>query len=120
MSHPQNARGGWKLDTIVFDCGGADIVVALLMKDDTTRMALRWTPPVEYTDKNGKREKYFPWTEEETEWFLLPLDFSVAIAKMLIERKVTKGMDECFNEGGFEKMVKWLVDNESLSDAICY
>ena len=120
MNHPQNAKGGWKLDSIVFEGGGAEIAVALLTKANKIRMALRWTPPAEYTNKNEEQKVYLPSTEKETEWFILPLDFSVAIAKMLIERKVTKGMDEWFNEAGFEKMIKWLVENESISDAICY
>lgn len=120
MNHPQNAKGGWKLDTVVFDGGSAGIVVALLIRGETTRMALRWAPPFERIDKNGKSIKYYPWTKEETEWFLLPLDFSIPIAKMLIERKVTKGLEEWFDEEGFEKMVKWLVDEESISDSICY
>ncbi len=120
MNHPQTAKGGWILDSIVFDGRGADIAVALLKNDDLMRLALRWTPPFEFTDEKGESQKILPWTEEETEWFLLPLDFSVSIAKMLIEKKVTKTLDGLFHEEGFEKMVNWLVDNERLLDAICY
>jgi hypothetical protein len=127
MNHPKNAKGGWELDAIVFDGGGAEIVVALLKKEpggwcpaDTIRMALRWNPSFVYNDKSGKQVTAVSWMGEETEWFLLPFDFSVAIAKTLIERKVTNGMDENFNEVGFDKLVKWLIENEGLSDGICY
>jgi hypothetical protein len=54
----------------------------------------------------------------ETEWFILPYDFAVAVARSLIERR-TGGL-QGFNDAGFKAMVKWLLDEEAISDALCY
>jgi hypothetical protein len=57
----------------------------------------------------------------ETEWFLLPHSFGVAVARTLIEQKVADcGLAASFNEQGFKRMVVWLVEMEELTDAMCY
>jgi hypothetical protein len=97
-----------------------EMLVALMTRNNKMGMALRAGPPFTYTDKNGEKVTAVPWTGEETDWFPLPFDFSVAIAKMLIERKVTREFDREFNEDGFEKMIKWLVDSEGIANSISY
>ena len=58
------------------------------------------------------------WMGGETDWFILPFDFAVLIGRALIERKVA-GLSG-FNQAGFDAMVKWLLDSEAISDAVCY
>ena len=54
----------------------------------------------------------------ETDWFILPYSFSVAIGKYLIEQK-TAGL-QGFYDDGFTKMVNWMIEMEEIPDAMCY
>jgi hypothetical protein len=47
--------------------------------------------------------------------------FGVAVGRTLIEQKVADcGLEGYFDEPGFKRMVRWLVEMEELTDSMCY
>ncbi len=82
------------------------------------QIALRYLPPQSYVGKDGNTVKITNWMGGETDWFIVPYSFGVAIAKSLIEQHVS-GLSG-FSEDGFGRMVSWLVEMEEVSDAMCY
>jgi hypothetical protein len=82
-------------------------------------LAIRYLKPQDTKDKNGNVvNKTTNLMGGETDWFILPSSFGVAVSKSLIEQKVS-GLD-CFNEDGFQRMINWLVEMEEISGAMCY
>lgn len=118
MVHPSKANGGWEIVQIVYSASFAGIAAALMRHGERFSLALRWLPDREAFDKEGVPVTLTSSMNGETEWFVLPSDFAVAVGRALIERKVA-GLDG-FNEEGFQAMVAWLVDLEVISSGICY
>ena len=57
----------------------------------------------------------------ETQWFLLPHSFGVAVGRNLVEQEVAgDGLSNFFDEIAFKRMVDWLVEMEEFSEAMCY
>jgi hypothetical protein len=88
---------------------------------DILTLGMRWLPPEPCKESDGR------WTEVtnlmggETDWFLLPHTFGVAVGRTLIEQKVADcGLTPYFDESGFKRMVRWLVEMEELTDSMCY
>lgn len=81
-------------------------------------LAIRYLSPPDYLRKDGGTVKVSNVMGGETDWFVLPHSFGVAIAKSLIEQKVA-GLSG-FSEYGFARMVEWLIEMSEISDAMCY
>ena len=100
------------------------IAVALLAQDTSSaerslfHLAIRYLSPQTYQNKDGSAATVTNLMGGETEWFIVPYSFGVAIAKSLIEQKVS-GLSG-FYEDGFARMVNWLIELEEISDAMCY
>ena len=100
------------------------IAVTLLMQDEAMPqksrfgLAIRYLPPESYQDKSGNPVETTNSMGGETDWFILPYSFGVAIGKCLIQQK-TAGLPG-FSDDGFAKMVSWLVEMEEIPDAMCY
>ena len=103
---------------------GGEISVALWAADTTFaernlwHLAIRYLSPQDYLSKVGGTVKVSNLMGGETDWFVIPHSFGVAIAKSLIEQKVA-GLSG-FSEDGFAKMVEWLIEMEEISDAMSY
>jgi hypothetical protein len=80
-------------------------------------LAMRYLEPRPYV-KDGKTVEVTNLMGGQTDWFILPQTLGAAVARNLIELK-TAGL-EGFNGDGYAAMVKWLVDDEELHDAMCY
>ena len=80
-------------------------------------LAVRWLP-AQGRDKAGNAVQTSNIMGGETVPFLLPHTFGTAVAKKLIEQKVSGLLG--FHDDGFARMVAWLVDMEELTDAMCY
>jgi hypothetical protein len=81
-------------------------------------LAMRYLPPGSYRDKSDSLVKMTNCMGGETDWFILPYSFSVAIGRYLIEQK-TAGLLG-FSDDGFTKMVNWMIEMEEIPDAMCY
>lgn len=104
-----------------------EISVALFAKDDEAdqkhllHLGLRWLHPKTYKNKNGQPIETTNIMGGETQWFILPHSFGVAVGRTLIEQKVADcGLASYFNEQAFRRMVSWLVEGEELSDTMEY
>ena len=101
MKHPTTAGVDWQLLALVYEESGAGIAIALFSRNNETETSLgfRWL-----TDKTffGK----------ETEWILLPSEFSRGVA-MKLAAKGAAGM-RGLQRKGMRKMLNWLVDQEEL------
>ena len=102
-----------------------EVIAVALLAEDTTyaeqslfHLAIRYVPPRSYLNKDGSAAKVTNLMGGETDWFIVPYSFGVAIAKSLIEQKVS-GLSG-FAEDGFAQMVNWLVELEEISDAMRY
>jgi hypothetical protein len=100
-------------------------IAAVLWATDTTsaernlwHLAIRYLCPQDYLRKDGSTVGVSNMTGGETEWFVVPHSFGVAIAKSLIEQKAA-GLSG-FSEDGFTRMVEWLIEMSEISDAMCY
>src|SRR5215204_72330 len=80
--------------------------------------AIRYLKPQDYRNMKGETVKVTNSMGGETDWFVVPHTFGVAIAKKMIEQKAA-GL-QGFNESGFERMMNWLIGLEELDDAMCY
>lgn len=85
---------------------------------DLLQLAIRWLPPQPWRKKDGTTIEITNVMGGETEWFLLPHTLGAAVGCKLVEQK-TAGLPG-FQETGFDRMVKWLVEMEHLEDAMCY
>jgi hypothetical protein len=103
-----------------------DIAVALVAEnaEDAAKMlyriGIRWLTPGTVQDKDGAVIAHLTNVMGgETDWFILPHDFSVAVARSLIEKKVAGNLPHFVDEG-FSKMISWLVEMEELRDGMNY
>ncbi|MCP4347873.1 MAG: hypothetical protein GY795_20410 [Desulfobacterales bacterium] len=85
---------------------------------DLIQLTIRWLKPKSYKKKDGTIAEITNIMGGETSWFILPHSFGVAVGKKLVEQK-TAGLSG-FQEDGFNRMVKWLVEMEHLDDSMCY
>jgi hypothetical protein len=83
-------------------------------------LGVRWLRPKAYKGKDGKPVETTNIMGGETQWFLLPHSFGVAVGRTLIEQKVANGLEGYFNEQAFRRMVSWAVEMGELSDGMCY
>lgn len=104
-----------------------DIAVALFAKDadadqkDLLHLGVRWLLPKPCQRKDGRVVQLTNIMGGETDWFLLPHSFGVAVGRTLIEQKVSDcGLEQFFNPDGFKRMVTWLVEMEELTGSMCY
>ncbi len=85
---------------------------------DLIQVAIKWLTPQPYKQKDGTIVETTNLMGGETSWFLLPHTLGAAVGKKLTEQK-TAGLSG-FQDDGFNRMVKWLVEMEHLDDAMCY
>lgn len=110
------------MEITVYDDG--EISVSLVAEDadraekNLWHLSLRWLPPMGYRDQSGNIVQTTNIMGGETEPFILPHSFGVAVGKKLIEQKVA-GLPG-FHDEGFSRMVAWLIDDGALTDAMCY
>ena len=102
-----------------------DVIAVKLSAIDTAsekvflfHLAIRYLIPKNYQNKENKTIEVTNMMGGETDWFILPYSFGIAIGKTLIEQKVS-GLTG-FDEGGFQRMVNWLIEMEEISDAMSY
>ena len=107
MNHPDTAGIEWVLDELVFDAEGPGIAIALFTRNNGTEtsMGYRWCTTKTYFGK-------------ESEWILLPHEFSVDAAKRLAIKRAA-GM-KGIKESGFQKMISWMIRQEDIIDGIGY
>lgn len=105
MSHPTTAGVDWTLDELIFDADGPGIAIALFSRRNATEIAMgyRWL-----TDQT-----YFG---RESDWILLPHEFSVDAAQRLAAKKAA-GM-KGIREAGFLKMMRWMKSQDEILPAI--
>ena len=107
---------------LVYD--DAVITVMLMAKDELDagknlfRLAIRYLAPIDRHDKSGNAIRTTNIMSGETDWFILPISYSIAVAKHMIEQKVS-GLSG-FNEEGFTRLVMWLVDMEEIDDCMAF
>jgi hypothetical protein len=100
------------------------IAVALFAKSENAaerslfKIQIKYLQPQSHRNKEGELVAVTNIMGGETDWFIIPYSFSVAVAKTLIEQK-TSGLPG-FSEEGFERMIKWLIELEEIQDAMCY
>lgn len=107
------------IKSVVYDDG--EIAVAIVQTEQDSNivhLAMKWLNPQPIQRKDGTIEPTTNLMGGETDWFILPFTFAAAIARVLIELKVTAM--PYFNEVGFSEMVNWLVELEEVHDAMCY
>ncbi len=85
---------------------------------DLLQLAVKWLTPQPYKQKDGATVELTNMMGGETSWFILPHTFGAVVGKKLVEQK-TAGLTG-FQEIGFKRMVKWLIEMEHLDDAMCY
>ena len=81
-------------------------------------LAIRYLEPQSFQNGEGKLIDATNKMGGETDWFILPYTFGVAIAKTLIEQKAS-GLAG-FNEKGFGLMMNWLIEMEEVNNSLCY
>ena len=110
MNHPQTANVDWTLDELIFEASPAGIAIAMFQRNNGAEQAfgIRWIHTDGGTTYFGK----------DSEWILLPHEFAVCAAKRLIEKQAA-GMGG-LRDGGFKKMMKYLLYQEDIIPAICY
>jgi len=90
-------------------------------QEDLLNLAIRWLPPQPSKGRDGKIVGTTNIMGGETNWFILPHSFGVAVGRRLIEQKVADcGLAEYFDENSFKRMVSWLIEMNELCDAMCY
>lgn len=116
--HPQTSGKDWALNELVYDDGDSGIAVALFTRTEgELAIGFRWISDGKTTKISGV-EWPTPYFGRDSEWVLLPHDFAVPIAKVLIEKHAA-GMPK-INEPGFKKMVEQLKKDEDLRDRMGY
>ena len=83
-------------------------------------LAIRWLKPQPYIGRDGREVQPTNKMGGETDWFILPKTFGYAVGRVLVEQKTSSMLADCFDDDGFELLVKWLVDDEELTDCMCY
>ena len=86
--------------------------------EELKSLAIRYLKPKNYQGKDGKEIQVTNAMGGETDWFILPFSFGVAIGKKLFEQKGAGLIG--FNENGFDELKKWLIEMEEIDDAMCY
>ena len=81
-------------------------------------IALKYVEPLNYIDKNGNKIVATNAMGGETDWFILPYTFGVAIGRTLLEQH-NAGLVG-FDETEIEILKEWLIEMEVISDAMCY
>ena len=87
-------------------------------QNDLLHVAMKWLDPNPLRHKDGTTLETTNLMGGETAWFLLPHTFGAAIGMKLVEQK-TAGLPG-FNEVGFSRLVRWLIEMEYLDDSMCY
>ncbi len=113
---------GKKVEHLIYEDGV--ISVALFSKNEKAaerslfNIQIRYLQPQNYRNKEDELVNLTNVMGGETDWFIVPYSFSVAIAKTLIEQKIS-GLTG-FSEDGFGRMIKWLNELEEIQDSMCY
>ena len=107
MKHPTTAGIDWELDEVIYDAQGPGIAIALFTRNQRTETSIgfRWLT----------EETYFG---KESEWILLPSEFSRDAARNLAAKKAA-GM-RGIQRSGFRKMMKWIIEQDDLLPFIEY
>ncbi len=107
MQHPSTAGIDWILDEVIYDSKGPGIAIALFTRNNGTEtsMGFRWLTDQTFFGK-------------ESEWILMPSEFSRDAARRLAAKKSAglKGI----RQSGFNKMLKWITEQEDLLPFIEY
>ena len=116
--HPEIAGLNWNLDEIVYDDGEEGIAVALFTRTKGEQaIGFRWLSNGKVNTINGI-DWPVPYFGKSSEWILLPHDFAVPIAKVIIEKNAV-GISK-INKAGFEKMIAKLIEEEEIIASIGY
>jgi hypothetical protein len=110
------------MDEAITVYNDGEIHVALLQSSlrspGSYHVGLRWLEPLPRRGKGGEVMEFTNIMGGATEWFLLPHDLGVAVAKALLERHIAGLIG--FDPEGIMKLVRWLVEAEELPDSMCY
>jgi len=106
-------------ETIIYNDDVIEVcIIPDSVNEDLNSIAIRYLEPRNYHRKDGQEIQMTNSMEGETDWFILPYTFGVAIGKKLLEQK-TAGLTG-FNESGFQELKEWLIEMEEIDDAMCY
>jgi hypothetical protein len=110
-----------QVEHIVYDDTVVAVCLLRLPRDSakTLHMAIRWTPPGSVRHSDGSEKPLTNLMGGETDWFIIPFTYAAAIGRTMVQQKAA-GMDEDFQDPGFQALVDWLVQAEELPDAMCY
>ena len=115
-------KRGMKIEHLIYEDG--TISVSLFAESENAaernlfKIQMKYLQPQSHQNKEGELVEVTNIMDGETDWFILPYSFSVPIAKTLIEQKTSRLSG--FDEEGFERMIKWLIEMEEISDSMCY
>lgn len=105
-------------DKILYKDSVIEVKILVEQSNSLKNIALKYVKPVNYRDKHGNEMIVTNAMGGETDWFILPYTFGVAIGRILFEQ---------YNAGllGFDKseikiLKEWLIEMEVISDAMCY
>ena len=87
--------------------------------DQVLKLAIRYLKPQDSIYPDGSTSKVTNIMCGETDWFVIPHSFALAIGKTLVEQKVAGDLDG-FNEEGFKRMVDWLIDADKIEAVMAY
>jgi hypothetical protein len=111
LMHPSTAGVGWNLSHVVYDDGKEGIAVAMFTRyEGEIALGFRWLFNGKVNEIAGKRWPV-PYFGMSSDWILLPHDFSVAIAKVLIEKHAA-GL--ALDPNGFQVMMQYLKRGEDI------
>lgn len=82
------------------------------------RIALKYVKPVNYNNKNGNEIIVTNLMAGETDWFILPYTFGVAVGRTLFEQYSAGLLG--FNKVEIAILKEWLIEMEVISDAMSY
>jgi hypothetical protein len=94
------------------------IIITNIENNSLKSIALKYLNPENYLDKNGDEVIVTNVMGGETDWFILPHTFGIAVGKKLFEQ-YSLGL-EGFEKSGIKNLKEWLLEFEIIDDAMCY
>ena len=92
-------------------------IIADTESEELKNLAIRYLEPKSYKGMEGQEIQVTNVMGGETDWFILPFTFGIAIGKKLFEQKGA-GLSG-FSKKGFKELKEWLIEMEEIDDAMC-